>query len=682
MTEHISYGQAILHVPVVVFILNYTAYAIRIAAMPVLYQGILAPGAHLGEWLQALLAASLSTMLPGWALVRLWPRARQLTIPEQMALATGVGMALSPVLLLLTHLVGLNLGSLYAWLPPLIALPVLFWTLRRHDQPIAQEAWRIRERGGNVWPNIALLLVMIAIIAVRYMVVTDLEIPVWGDSLHHTMIAQLIIDQGGLFRSWEPYASMQSFTYHFGFHSQVANLVWLTGSKTARAVVLTGQIANVASVFTLYPLALRLGRSRWAGVIALLLAGLLAPMPMFYVNWGRYTQLAGQAILPVGIYLGWEFLTARSFSWSLLGLTCLTLAGMTLTHYRIAVFAACFFPAFALVVGIQLPWRTWLQRSALIALGAGVLVLPWFIQILGGKLLTILLSISTSSRTGSSSAASTDEISAVGDPYFFLPALIWYAMLLSMFWALWQRKRGVLLIALWWMSIMLAVNPQWLRLPGAGTLTNFALIIASYIPAALLIGAAVGWVLRRLYVPAALVGVTLVIVVSAGWGATLRLKDVDFSSSTMVTRADQQAAAWIEANTPPDARFLINGFFPNPEAVVGSDGGWWLPLLAHRQTTLPPLLYISEQGPQPDYRTWINQVYATINAHGVSSPETLAILREHGVSHVYIGQEQGRVGYNGADQMIGPEILLASPYFRQVYHQDHVWIFALQPDNS
>ncbi|NTW00544.1 MAG: hypothetical protein HGA19_04460 [Oscillochloris sp.] len=132
-------------------------------------------------------------------------------------------MALSPVLLLLTHLIGLNLGSLYAWLPPLIALPVLFWTLRRHDQPIAQEAWRIRERGGNVWPNIALLLVMIAIIAVRYMVVTDLEIPVWGDSLHHTMIAQLIIDQGGLFRSWEPYASMQSFTYHFGFHSQVSH---------------------------------------------------------------------------------------------------------------------------------------------------------------------------------------------------------------------------------------------------------------------------------------------------------------------------------------------------------------------------------------------------------------------------------------------------------------------------
>jgi len=35
--------------------------------------------------------------------------------------------------------------------------------------------------------------------------------------------------------------------------------------------------------------------------------------------------------------------------------------------------------------------------------------------------------------------------------------------------------------------------------------------------------------------------------------------------------------------------------------IVGSDGGWWLPLLARRQTTLPPINYGSEQGVRADY---------------------------------------------------------------------------------
>jgi hypothetical protein len=539
--------------------------------------------------------------------------------------------------------------------------------------------WRARERGGNWWPNTALLVVLAAIIGVRCAAVADLEVPLWGDSVHHAMIAQLIIDRGGLFSSWEPYAAMQSLTYHFGFHSQVAALVWATGAKMPRAVVVSGQIANIAAVFTLYPLALRLGRSRWAGVAALLLAGLLVPMPMSYVNWGRYTQLAGQAILPVGIYLAWELLTARSRSWALLGLTCVTLAGMTLTHYRIAIFAACFFPAFAVLVGIRMPWRTWVGRGALLALGAGALVIPWFVRVLGGKLLSIMLGITAASAASGGVSADTDALNAVGDPLFFLPTLVWWALPMICFWALWRRERGALLVALWWALVTLIVNPQWLRLPGAGTLTNFALLIAAYIPAALLLGAAAGWLLCRLRSPLALAGATLTVAALTLWGASIRLNDVDLNAPAMVAPADLRAATWIEANTPTDARFLINGFFPNAGAVVGSDAGWWLPLIAHRQTILPPLLYISEQGPRPNYREWINQVYATLYKDGINSPETLALLHDRGVTYVYIGQQRGRVGYSGAVEALAPAALLSSHYFRPVYHQDDVWIFALDP---
>jgi hypothetical protein len=57
-----------------------------------------------------------------------------------------------------------------------------------------------------------------------------------------------------------------------------------------------------------------------------------------------------------------------------------------------------------------------------------------------------------------------------------------------------------------------------------------------------------------------------------------------------------------------------------------------------------------------------------------------SLLRERGVTYVYLGQMGGKVGYNGEDQMLTPETLLASPHFHQVYHQDQVWIFVLQPE--
>lgn len=67
------------------------------------------------------------------------------------------------------------------------------------------------------------------------------------------MIAQLMVEHRGLFRSWEPYAALQTFTYHFGFHAHVAAITWMTGIATPRAVVLTGQIANIAAVLASIP---------------------------------------------------------------------------------------------------------------------------------------------------------------------------------------------------------------------------------------------------------------------------------------------------------------------------------------------------------------------------------------------------------------------------------------------
>jgi len=156
------------------------------------------------------------------------------------------------------------------------------------------------------------------------------------------------------------------------------------------------------------------------------------------------------------------------------------------------------------------------------------------------------------------------------------------------------------------------------------------------------------------------------------------LRDFNVMAGALATRPDIRAAEWIQENTPQDARFLVNSFFAYGDTViVGSDGGWWLPLLSQRQTTLPPLTYGSEGGPHPDYIQWINALTTEIQNKGIAHPDVLALLRARGITYVYIGQRQGRVNYGGP-YVLDPKQLLASPNFRLVYHQDRVWVFEVQ----
>jgi hypothetical protein len=53
-----------------------------------------------------------------------------------------------------------------------------------------------------------------------------------------------------------------------------------------------------------------------------------------------------------------------------------------------------------------------------------------------------------------------------------------------------------------------------------------------------------------------------------------------------------------------------------------------------------------------------------------------ALLKERGVTHVYIGQQGGRVG-NPGPPLLQAGLLSESPYYRVVYHQDRVWIFEM-----
>jgi len=420
-----------------------------------------------------------------------------------------------------------------------------------------------------------------------------------------------------------------------------------------------------------------------------------------------------------------------------MALTWIVLGGLALTHYRVLIFALLFFAAFFILRIRRDTWHALLARTFWSGIGAGLLFLPWFIHTFAGK---IMLIFSTQLTTQAKAVSTwTQQYNAIGDLSSYLPMWLWWLLPVSIIWGLWRREKGVALVSLWSFLILLAANPQWLRLPGEGALSNFAVFIAAYIPVGVLVGYMLGGVIsckfdnvtfprkdqnllpqspqrvtkesKKLkagfpscyFVPfvvkklvsslnvtlsnksqvtsehksLALALLILVFVVGA-WGARQRLGDLQVMPHALATRPDIRAAEWIQENTPQDARFLVNSFFAYDDTViVGSDGGWWLPLLARRQTILPPLNYGSERGPRPDYILWVNALTTEIQNKGIAHPDVLALLRARGVTYVYVGQRQGRVNYGGP-HVLEPEQLLASPNFRPVYHQDRVWVFEVQ----
>jgi hypothetical protein len=430
---------------------------------------------------------------------------------------------------------------------------------------------------------------------------------------------------------------------------------------------------------------------------------------MYYVNWGRYTQLAGQVILPAAIYFAWDILLAQSqdpasttlgnslkdkirrwlpVSSASLALAWMAWGGLALTHYRVLIFAALFFVAFLFLYARRASWRDLFLKTFWMGAGAALFFLPRFVEVFGGKILLIFARQMSTPAATVAASTSAQQYNSIGDLFFYLPAWLWLLFPLAIAWGLWRREKSVALISLWWFLILLAANPQWLQLPGEGALSNFAVFIAAYIPVSVLAGDLLGqgisskWKVGSGKWQAAsgnILALTLLILVFgvSVWGARQRLGDLQVTTSALVTSSDVRAAEWLQKNTPLDARFLVNSFFAyGGSAIVGSDGGWWLPLLAQRQTTLPPLNYSFDQGPRPDYVHWINALTGEIQNKGVTHPDVLTLLRERGVSHVYIGQRQGRVNYGGP-YVLEPGQLLASPDFHLVYHQDRVWVFEI-----
>ncbi len=643
-------------------------------------KGTLGFGVELIRWIGILMVGAFLFILPGLGLLSvLLPKSEGLPLLSKIIISGGISLAIYPILFLWTDLVGLHLGPSYALLPPMVGLALLIWTLLKRRETIRLQGLKRHfdtwKRSENLWPDLTMIVMLGTIVLTRMIGVRSLDAPMWGDSYQHTMIAQLLVDNGGLFDSWQPYADLTTFTYHFGFHTYVAAFHWITDLPMYRATLWVGQLINVLAVLAIYPLAVHLGRSRWAGVLAVLIAGVISSMPMVYVNWGRYTQLAGLAILPIMIFFALRVLKQDRDSSGELLIVVILLGGLSLTHYRVLVFAVLFFPVYLIFQIRSGAFKFVMARIALIGLMSAVLFLPWFLQIFEGRILDIFaVQISTPAISISSF---TQAYNAIGELSFFLPLYIWGLMLILAAWIIWRRKEESIIIICWWLTILIAANPYWLRLPGTGALSNFAVFISFYIPASLIIGTALDEIIfTRIPKPFQIFILIGLIIMSISQGIKFQ-EYVDPQEHALVTRPDLRASKWIRDNLESTSRLFTNSFFAfDNNVIVGSDGGWWLPLLANRSINVPPINYGTEYGLTPSYGVDINALTWDFQSKGIDNPDFYANLVNHGYTHIYIGQRMGSVNYPGP-HYLNPDELLSSEWYQLIYHEDGVWIFKI-----
>lgn len=624
--------------------------------------------------------AILLLVLPGLALTAWLLPAGAVDVAGRLILSVGLSATLFPLVLLVARaLGGPRLGPAGVWLLLITCAALVLWrawpALRRGDlRKRAWDAWS--------WPAVCLGIVTALIFGVRLLVVSSLAAPMWGDSYQHTVIVQLLVDHGGLFDSWEPYAPFDTFTLHYGFHSVTSFFQWLTGVDVVQSVIVVGQVLNGVAALTLYPLAVRLSGHRWAGVAAVAIAGLLSPMPMHYLNWGRYSQLAGQAVLPVALWFLCEVLESPRWDARRLALAALAAAGMFLCYYRIGYFYATFALAWWLLHGLA-HWRRdvarWLgslARVAAVALGAGVLILPRVFQLSQGNLVA-----SVNQQTGQSLnwQAILADYRLWQELDFYTPWPLLILAAAGLVCALVRRRWAVLSVGLWAAALASLMLTAVLGLPGVGMAnSNFAVLIAWYMPVSLLGGWAVGEIAVWLELHRPKVGRAIVagaILAASLWGAKERMSVV-YPGSVMVTHADEAAMDWIAGHTAPDALFLVNGFGAYGDtSVVGADGGWWIPLLAERRTTLPPLYALIESPSEPGYVERAVGLVLGLQTTPVTTPNGQQVLCENGITHLYVGQGQGLVG-NPGEALISAADVAVNPAFQKLYHQDRVWVFA------
>lgn len=501
------------------------------------------------------------------------------------------------------------------------------------------------------------------------------------DSLHHSLITNLVATTGKLPYTLLPYDSANLNHYHLGLYTMTGPLQLLAGIRPDQALLWFSQFLNGICGVGVF-LFLDRKVSRQAAILGMLSVGLFSVFPSWFVNWGRFTQLSAQTILLPAALVTWEALKTiadRKQSLSRETIFELLLAGILnaavcLLHFRVAVFML----ALILIICVSellndrrdpAKIKVLLVRILLVGLITAVFILPTLIAGLKSYIDQRVIKEATNQGASlltdqwyySSGDKATLKLTLNSSPFLALGMIGIFAGLLS------KKNKKLSMITFVWILCLIGFSQLYRLNIYVIAFTNItAILLILYLPIG--IGSGILWnslfeeadfrILRQLR------AVAIVLLVLTGV-ITYYFRTMDFEPHrAFMTDSDKTAMEWIKANTNQDAVFGVNTNFLNPTMPYGTDAGYWLPVYAERQTTALTLLSSLSDDYQfnLDRSKTIPEFYKTGN---------LAPLCDYGIDYLYSGVKDPL----GSKDLTKIQNLLDNENHQLIYDKDGVQIF-------
>jgi hypothetical protein len=636
----------------------------------------------------ALFVGAMVLFLPGFAWLALFWEPEQDAF-ERLAESIGVSISITALFALFAYLLDSQITTTVLIILYLLLIPPAFLALRHwwksahlEDKPPDHSSENSPQtkppspikinqftQQQDALRYLILTLIFFAVLIWRFYQIRNVVLPLWVDSVHHVQIVQLILENGGLPDTFEPYMPVPFF-YHYAFHSLAAVFSSLSQLDVHDSVLYLGQVLNAAIVLAIY----RLGRTLWGdwrrAAISALLVAFVTQMPAYYVTWGRYTLLTGILLLPLTIALALDVVNKGARLSRLATFSVLT-AGILLSHY----FAAVLLALFLLILGAQtfiagfmqkqlFGWRTWLP--IFLASFAGLLLAsPWLYRMWGFA------------EAGVKVVAIPPTMEAVNRYYF--PEYFSYL------WRLLGPNRNHVLMFVAVPGLIISLFRRKTRAFGIWTIVLCMLslpvgifvapfrpdhtVILLFLPTAMMVSelfiSAVDWSPIEKFRLLQPVAVLIIFGALVGWGIW-GTRSVINSATVLATKADLEAINWIEANLPPDARFLINATPWQYGSFRGVDGGWWITPLTGRFTSLPNGLYGMGDS---DYVEQVNAIATQLSQVKGCSPEFWELVQEESLTYIYLTKDMGSVQPDQLEGCSGIEL---------IYKDQGVYIYRIE----
>ncbi len=619
------------------------------------------------------LAIALVAMLilPGWAILSLGQRCREWDTLQRWCLAVGVSVAFYPVLFYATRAI----LPFFQWGPNKIAILLLACA--------GMLAWRLCVNWREQFAFERLEWIALAVFGMtlftRFWIIRDQPFPAWTDSLHHTLLTQLTAISGRLPSDMQPYFPVPLGQYHLGLYALSGTLQMLSGAPAHTALLWMAQTLNGLCGLGVY-FVLDRAVGRVGAIVGAATVGLFSFQPAWYVNWGRFTQVASQTIILIAWIMTWDAIKAWQKDWAehraeILWKTvvaAIMTASVFLLHFRVAGF---YLPLLAISVVWELVRARADKTTTRFLLGTTVVGVVSLLLIshalwqvlriyLSATLKAPIISEDALARTSGYFVFPWDSVFSIGAEWWMI-ALAGLGAVIGLF-----KKNSIVIVSLVWVVILFLIGNAYLLRIAPLAFTNIgAILIMLYLPIGLITGAGIEEALK-LFSPDSrerATNIFLTGVLAAGFIASHIRANGTEAYRYFVTSADIAAMNWINQNAPPDARFAINTTwwvgFPH-----GTDAGYWIPYFTGRKTTAGTMISPLARAGEADKLVALSRTVQRVH----TDPEALRELRVLGVNYVYIGAK-GNFAEPGLDAAQLSQTSGASP----VYQQDGVSILKI-----